>query len=65
MDSGGGSWGLLTIIGPILIVIALAYAVMRNRKARNPADIERTERATRELYREEEASRGDDGNNAP
>lgn len=29
----GGLWGLATVIGPILFVIVLAWAIMRNRKA--------------------------------
>ena len=61
MDQGGSSWSLLTIIGPLLILIVLAWAVMRNKKKSRPEDIERTEAATRELYREEDAAhRGED-----
>ncbi len=55
MDGGGFSWSLLTILGPILIFIVLLWAVLRNRKPK-PGDIERTERATHELYREEDAA---------
>ncbi len=53
MDGGGFSWSLLTILGPILIFIVLVWVVLKNRKAK-PGDIERTERATRELYQEED-----------
>ena len=55
MDLGGGSWGIITIVGPLLLAVVLAWALLRNRKSR-PADIERTERATRELYKEEDAA---------
>jgi hypothetical protein len=56
MDSGGFNWAILNIVGPLLIVIVLAYVMIRNRKSRTPQDIERTEAATRELYREEDAA---------
>ena len=55
MDGGGFSWSLLTIVGPILLFIVLLWAVLRNRRAK-PEDIERTEQATRELYKEEDAA---------
>ncbi len=56
MDSGGFNWAILNILGPLLIVIVLAWAVWRNRKS-SRADLERTEAATRDLYREEEEKR--------
>ncbi len=55
MDTGALSWSLLTIVGPILIFVVVLWAVLRNRKAK-PEEMERTERATRELYREEDAA---------
>lgn len=59
MDLGGGSWGIITIIGPLLLVAVLAWAALRNRTSRAKRD--ETERATRELYREEDiAHRKDD-----
>lgn len=42
-----GLWPIITVVGPILLVIVLIWAVVRNRYAR--ADIARTERAAREL----------------
>ena len=60
MDSGGFNWSILTILGPLLIVIVLAWAVMRNKKASRPEDIRRTEEATRDLYREEDAAHRND-----
>lgn len=61
MDAGGGSWGILTIIGPLLLAAVLLWVLLRNRKARN-RDVDRTEQGTRDLYREEEEKRrsGDD-----
>ena len=55
MDGGGFSWSLLTIVGPILLFLVLLWAVLRNRKPK-AGDIDRAERATRELYREEDAA---------
>lgn len=57
MDLAGPEWAILTIVGPILIVIVLIWAIMRNRKARTPGSVEGTERATHELYDEQEAER--------
>ncbi len=59
MDLGGGSWGIITIIGPLLLAAVLAWALLRNRKSK-PEEIDRTEAATRELYREEDAAHRDD-----
>jgi hypothetical protein len=61
MDAGGGSWGIINIVGPLLLAAVLLWVLLRNRKARN-RDSDRTEQATRDLYREEEEKRrsGDD-----
>lgn len=62
MDAGGGGWGIMTIIGPVLLAAVLLWALLRNRSARG--DVDRTEAGTRDLYREEEAARrreDDDG----
>jgi hypothetical protein len=55
MDGGGFSWSLLTIVGPILLFVVLVWVVIKNRKPRQD-EIDRTERATRDLYREEDAA---------
>ncbi|MET0268837.1 MAG: hypothetical protein ABW173_00285 [Sphingomonas sp.] len=44
-----GLWGLITIVGPILLAAAILYAVVTNRR-RTKAQVDRTERATREQY---------------
>jgi hypothetical protein len=59
MDSGGANWAILNIVGPLLILVVIAWALMRNRKARGTAD--RTEDATRDAYDREEAARRQDG----
>lgn len=61
MDAGGGSWGIVTIIGPLLLAAVLLWALLRNRKV-SKSDVDRTEQGTRDLYREEEEKRlsGDD-----
>ncbi|HYJ83063.1 MAG TPA: hypothetical protein VEW26_09515 [Allosphingosinicella sp.] len=56
MDAGGGSWGILTIIGPLLLAVVLLWVLLRNRKSRK-SDLNRTEQGTRDLYREEEEKR--------
>jgi hypothetical protein len=57
MDLGAGSWAILNIVGPLLIVIVLAWAFLKNKKSKIP--IERTEEATRRVYDEENAHRHD------
>ncbi len=59
MDSGGFNWALINILGPLLLLLVLAWAVLRNRKSK-PEEIERTEQATRDLYRQEDAAHKDD-----
>ena len=58
MDLGGSSWTLLTIIGPLLLAVVIVIAVLRNRVSKDVAD--RSERATRDLYREEDRAHRDD-----
>ena len=55
MDLGGTSWAIMNVVGPLLIVIVLAWAFLRNKK--NRGGIDQTERATRDLYDQEEAER--------
>lgn len=65
MNGGGFLWALMNIVGPLLLVIVLAWVLMRNRKKSSPADIARTEQATHDLYREEEAARRREDENVP
>ncbi len=55
MDMGGASWALINIVAPLLLVLAIGWALYRNRKS-SRAEIERTERATRDLYKTEDAA---------
>jgi hypothetical protein len=52
---GAFEWSLLTILGPILLFAAILWATLKNRKAKR-GEVERTERATHELYQEEDAA---------
>jgi hypothetical protein len=56
MDAGGGSWGIINIVGPLLFVAVLAWVLLRNRKP-SKRDVDRSEQGTRDLYREEEEKR--------
>ena len=64
MDSGGFNWALINIVGPLLLLIVLAWALLRNRKS-SQAEIDRTEQATRDLYREEDAAHRGEGDKGP
>lgn len=41
----GNLWSLATFIGPILLIVAIVWAISRNRR-QTPEEIARTERAT-------------------
>lgn len=58
MDLGGFNWTLLTIIGPLVLAVVIIVAMLRNRVSRNVAD--KSEQATRDLYREEDRAHRDD-----
>lgn len=56
----GWLWSLITILGPILLIGAIVWAYLRNRKPR-AGEIARAERGARELreeLEEDEARRG-------
>lgn len=46
-----GIWGFVIIGGPIIFAVGLFWALTHNRGSRR--EIERTERATREMYKEQ------------
>ena len=48
--------GIMEIVGPLILLIALLWLVMRRRSTGKTG---RTEQATRDLYREEEQRRRD------
>jgi hypothetical protein len=45
---GSGIWGVLVIVGPILLAAAIAWAMLHNRTSRRKLD--NTEDATRRMY---------------
>ena len=51
MDSAGGLWGIMTIVGPILLAAVLLWAIMHNRTSKAQKD--RTEEATRRVREEQ------------
>ena len=60
MDGGGATWGIINIVGPLLLVIVIAWAFLKNKKSR--VDVDRSERATHDAYdAEERARREQDG----
>ena len=63
MDEGGFNWSLLTIVGPILLLIVIAWALLRNRQSRNRTD--ESEAATRRLYDEEDREHRGESDNVP
>ncbi|QDX26821.1 hypothetical protein FPZ54_12940 [Sphingomonas suaedae] len=48
VDVGGGVWGLMVIIGPIVLAAVLLWAVLHNRTSKRQE--QRTEDATRKMY---------------
>ena len=56
-------WSLVTIIGPLLLLGIIIWAIARNRSRKdNKAPMETTERATRENYqKEQDAHEGEPG----
>lgn len=65
MDSpSGGFWSIITIVGPIVLAAVLLWALLRNRKT-TPREDDRTDRATRDVYRAEEAEHHGESDNVP
>ena len=50
-------WWVMNIIGPALLVVVLAWLVIRARSSRNAVDDRRAEEGTRQVYAEEELRR--------
>jgi hypothetical protein len=63
MDLAGFNWSIMTIVGPILLALVLLWVLLRSRTER--VDPDRTERATHDVYDEEEAARRDEDGDAP
>ncbi|WP_374295014.1 hypothetical protein [Sphingomonas sp.] len=50
----GGLWGTVVILGPILLALAIGWAMLRNRTSK--AKLRQTEQATRDLYDDQSAA---------
>jgi hypothetical protein len=64
MDLGGFNWALMTILGPIILGAVVLWSLMRNRKS-SKQDIDRTEQATHDLYRAEDAAHAREDDRVP
>lgn len=60
MEFLGFNFSLLTVVGPILLGAVILYAVLRNRVSKQTA--RKSEAATEDLYKEEDAAHRNDGN---
>jgi hypothetical protein len=54
MTPSGGFWSLLTIIGPVVLGLAILWALLKNRKEPR-SEIERTEHAAHDRILEQDA----------
>ena len=50
-------WTLMTIIGPAILLAAIVWVAIRSRRSNRPEDVARSEKATHDLYEEEEERR--------
>ena len=63
MDFGGFNWTLLTIVGPLLLLVVIAWALLRNRRS-GVSDSE-SEAATRRNYEEEDREHRHESDRVP
>ena len=63
MDSGGFNWSLLTIVGPLILLVVIAWALLRNR--RSQVSDEESEAATRRVYAEEDREHRHESDHVP
>ncbi len=63
MDLGGINLFFIEVVGAVILLAVIVYAVMRTRSKGKETSTRTTERATHELYEEEERKRreGTDG----
>lgn len=59
-DFGAWNWVTITVVGVALLAIVIAIAALRNRASKEV--IEKSEAATRDLYKEEDRIHRDDSN---
>ena len=64
MDFGGFQWGLVDIVAVLVLLGVFIWAVLRVRSKGRSTSPPKTERATHDLYKEEERrhDQGTDGN---
>ncbi|HET9427872.1 MAG TPA: hypothetical protein VFO69_05885 [Allosphingosinicella sp.] len=63
MDSAGFNWTLLTIVGPLLLLIVIAWALLRNRRS-GRSDVD-SEAATRQVYEDEDREHRHESDHVP
>ena len=63
MDSAGFNWSLLTIVGPLLLLVVIAWALLRNRRS-GVSDAE-SEAGTRRVYAEEDRAHRHESDDVP
>jgi flagellar biosynthesis/type III secretory pathway M-ring protein FliF/YscJ len=51
-------WTIVTIVGPLVLVLVIAWAIIRNR--RSGVSEETTEEGTRQVYRDEQREHQDE-----
>ena len=59
MDLGGINWLIIDVVAVIILGLVIAWVVMRTRSKGRSTSNEITERATHELYEDEERRRRD------
>ena len=59
MDMGGFNWLIISVVAVAVLGAVILWAVMQTRSKGKESSPERTERATHELYEEEERRRKD------
>ena len=59
MDMGGFNWLIMDVVAVVVLLAVIVWVVMRTRSKGKESSPEKTERATHELYEEEERRRRD------
>ena len=59
MDMGGINWLIIDVVAVVILGAIILWAVMHTRSKGKKSSPEKTERATHELYEEEERRRRD------
>ena len=57
MDMGGINWLIIDVVAVVILFAVILWVVLRTRSKGKESSPERTERATHELYEEEERRR--------